>query len=53
MIHRLDAENPKSEARNPKQYRMTKIQMVKTTVLNIETLGHSDLFRISDFDIRI
>jgi hypothetical protein len=26
-----EVKNPKSEARNPKQYPMTKIQMTKTT----------------------
>jgi hypothetical protein len=39
--------NPKSEARNPKQTRMTEIQMTETpkeSVLNIEEFGFWSLF---------
>ena len=51
-------ENPKSEAPNPKQYPMTKIQMMKTVGKLSICFEHLsicilDLFRISDFDIRI
>jgi len=47
-------KNPKSEYRNPKQIRIFKIQMSKTSVC-FENLkfGHLRLFRISDFVLRI
>jgi len=54
-----EAENPKSEARNPKQARITKIQIFqKKGKLGWFCFGHwkiqdSNLFRVSDFDIRI
>jgi hypothetical protein len=54
-MHRI---NPKSEARNPKQFQMTKIQMTKTgdyDVLSAEFLSFENsglnLF-VSNFDIR-
>jgi hypothetical protein len=51
-----EVENPKSEARNPKQYPMFQIQMTKTLTAPRFCFGHwsiciLSLFRISDFDI--
>jgi len=45
------SKNPKSEYRNPKQIRNSKIQKQQTKKghLNLKTL---DLFRNSDFEIR-
>jgi hypothetical protein len=54
------AKNPKLEIRNPKQARITKIQMTKTTAFGVvaHCFEHSviavlDLFRISCFGFRI
>jgi hypothetical protein len=46
------SKNPKSEYRNPKQIQNSKVQKQQTNKrrLNFE---HSDLFRISDFVLRI
>jgi len=46
-----DTINPKSEYRNPKQIRNSKVQnrQTKKILLNLENL---DLFRISDFVLR-
>ena len=54
----VEVENPKSEARNPKQCPMIQIQMTKTAEAPGFCFEHSNisvlsLFRISDFDIRI
>jgi len=55
-------KNPKHEARNSKQYQMTKIQMTKTKnsapgdsllLFGILNLCILNLFRISDFGFRI
>jgi len=53
-----EAENPKSEARNPKQCQMIQIQM--TNIMGPDgccfenwSICILNLFRISDFDIRI
>jgi hypothetical protein len=51
-------ENPKPEARNPKQYPRPKIRMTKTVEGPLSCFEHSSflvssLFRISDFHIRI
>src|SRR5207249_921608 len=48
--------NPKSEARNPKQIRIPKQAMTKTTASRFRSLlflPDSDLFRISSFGFRI
>jgi len=48
-------KNPKSEARNPKQYQNPNFQNSKQahTWFILFCFGHWYLFRISDFDIRI
>jgi len=53
-------QNPKSEYRNPKQTLRQKSQIGKSKnteavklVLNLTYFGHLNLFRISDFVLRI
>ena len=45
--------NSKLEARNPKQARRSKIQMIKTRTFRILIFGHLNLFRVSNFGFRI
>jgi hypothetical protein len=48
--------NPKSEYRNPKQYRMPKAEMTETRAVAVSVISallDSDLFRISIFGFRI
>jgi len=52
--------NAKHESRNPKQYRMTKIQMIQTigvvdiaNIILFMSLGHLVFEFVSNFDIRI
>ncbi len=59
VIHVAAKINSKSETRNSKQIRITKIQMIKTDFEILVTteelvwlLEHSDLGFVSDFDIR-
>ena len=59
-IRNEKALNPKHEIRNPKQYLMTKIQMIQTiSVLGVMlmvlflSLGHLIFEFVSDFEIRI
>jgi len=51
-----ELQNPKFEFRNPKQIQNTNWEMSKTYYifqLRILNFGHSRLFRISDFVLRI
>jgi hypothetical protein len=55
MLGRDVKQNPKSEYRNPKQTetRKTKIQNPKRARLEFSDFDHLNLFRISDFVLRI
>ena len=53
MVKLQETTNSKFEARNPKQARRTKIQMIKTKTFRILKLGHLNLFRASNFGFRI
>jgi len=46
-------KNTKFEARNTKQIRNSNVRIIETYCFGHLNFGHSILFRISDFDIRI